>query len=97
MVRSKGSEGEGTAKRDPSLFFGGKNVGSTFKWTATFLNEPMSPVLVHGAEPYQVGAELASKIAWAIGTTMGVPYKKHSTLRDDCKFLANFIVEAMTE
>lgn len=75
----------------------GVYVGYTYSWKATFLNEPMSPVLVHGAELHAVKAELASKIAWAIGTTLGVPYKKESILRSDTKYLAEFIIDESAE
>lgn len=66
---------------------------SNFKWTATFLSSHVSPLSVRGDLDHGVGAELASKLAWAIGTTLELPYKKHSTIRDDCKYLANFIMD----
>ncbi len=73
--------------------FGGDYVAYTFKWSATFLLSHVSPLSVRGELDYSVSAELASKISWAIGTTLELPYKKHSTLRDDCKYLADFIIE----
>ncbi len=68
-----------------------------FRWSATFLVSHVSPLRVRGDCDYGTAAELASKIAWAIGTTLELPYKKHSTLRDDCKYLAEFIVENLIE
>ncbi len=68
-----------------------------FRWSATFLNSTVSPLLVRGEFDYGAQAELASKIAWAIGTTLEIPYKKGSTVRDDCKFLAAFIAENLHE
>lgn len=64
-----------------------------FKWSATFLNSSVSPLSVRGELGYRTTAELASKIAWAIGTTLELPYRKHTTLREDCSFLAAFITE----
>lgn len=65
----------------------------TFKWTATFLRANVSPLSVRGELDHTTRAELASKISWAIGTTLELPYKKESILRDDCKYLATFIVD----
>lgn len=72
-------------------------MGYRFKWSATFLNSSVSPLSVRGELNYTVGAELASKIAWAIGTTLELPYKRGSVVRDDCKYLAQFIVENLAE
>jgi len=72
-------------------------VVSSFKWTATFLVSHVSPVSVRDRVDHGTGAELASKIAWAIGTTLELPYKKGSTIRDDCKYLANFIIDNLAE
>jgi len=72
-------------------------VASQFRWNATFLVSHVSPVLVRGGLDHGSTAELASKIAWAIGTTLELPYKKHSTLREDCGYLAAFITENLHE
>ncbi len=64
-----------------------------FRWNATFLVSSISPVVVRGEEPHNFRAELASKLAWAIGTTLELPYRRASVVRDDCGFLAAFIVE----
>lgn len=68
-----------------------------FKWTATFLLSHVSPLSVRGELAYGTRAELASKISWAIGTTLELPYRKQSTLRDDCRYLADFIIENLAE
>lgn len=70
---------------------------SNFKWTATFLNSHVSPLLLRGDLDHSTSAELASKLAWAIGTTLELPYKKASIIRDDCKYLANFIVDNLID
>jgi len=72
-------------------------VAYQFRWSATFLISSVSPLSMRGELNYGVGAELASKLAWAIGTTLELPYKKHSVLRDDCKFLAEFLVDNLKE
>ena len=70
---------------------------ATFRWNATFLTATVSPLSVRGELDHGSTAELASKIAWAIGTTLEIPYKKHSTVREDCKYLAAFIVDNLTD
>lgn len=72
-------------------------MASTFKWNATFLVSTVSPLSVRGDIDHGTNAELASKIAWAIGTTLEIPYKKASVVREDCKFLANFIMDNLHE
>jgi len=72
-------------------------VAYQFRWTATFLLSHVSPLTVRGVLDYATAAELASKISWAIGTTLELPYRKHSTLRDDCKYLADFIIDNLHE
>lgn len=68
-----------------------------FRWSATFLVSHVSPLQVRGELDYAVNAQLASKLAWAIGTTLELPYRKHSTIRDDCKFLADFITQNLAK
>lgn len=68
-------------------------MGYEYHWKATFLNSAVSPVMVRDEPLHGISAQLASKIAWAIGTTLELPYKKNSIIRDDCKFLAAFIVD----
>lgn len=72
-------------------------MGHKFNWSATFLVASVSPLSVRDQIDHGTGAELASKIAWAIGTTLQLPYKKGSTIRDDCKYLANFIMANLEE
>jgi len=72
-------------------------VASAFKWTASFLNAHVSPLRVRGDIDHGTSAELASKIAWAIGTTLELPYRKGSVVRDDCKYLAAFIVDNLID
>jgi len=72
-------------------------VAYQFKWSATFLVSHVSPLRVRGDIDHGTRAELASKISWAIGTTLELPYKKHSTLREDCGFLAAFIIDNLAE
>ncbi len=72
-------------------------MGSRFNWTATFLNSSVSPVSVRDQLDHSTAAELASKLAWAIGTTLELPYRKESLIRDDCKYLAEFIVTNLNE
>lgn len=72
-------------------------MGYRFNWSATFLNSSVSPLSVRDLIDHGTGAELASKIAWAIGTTLELPYKKGSVVRDDCKFLANFIMDNLQD
>jgi len=69
----------------------------SFKWNATFLVSSVSPLVVKDQLTYSVEAELASKLAWAIGTTLELPYKKFSVVREDTKFLASFIVGNLHE
>lgn len=64
-----------------------------FRWTATFLVSSVSPLVVRGELDHGSTAELASKLAWAIGTVLELPYRKHSVVRDDCKYLAEFIID----
>ena len=68
-----------------------------FKWSATFLNCHVSPLSVRGTIDHATKAELASKLAWAIGTTLELPYKANSTIRDDCRYLADFLVANLSE
>jgi len=72
-------------------------VAYKFKWSATFLNSHVSPLSLRDEVGHGTRAELASKIAWAIGTTLSLPYKTGSTIRDDCKYLAGFIVDNLME
>ena len=72
-------------------------MGYRFNWSATFLNSSVSPLSVRDLINHGTSAELASKIAWAIGTTLQFPYKMGSTVRDDCKFLANFILDNLND
>jgi len=72
-------------------------VGSSYRWTASFLNSHVSPLSVSDRVDFGTEAELASKLAWAIGTTLQLPYRKHSTIRGDCKFLAAFIIENLID
>jgi len=97
MVDWGGSDRGETQEWGSPRFFGGEHVAYTFKWAATFLLSSISPLVVRGEVDHGTAAELASKISWAIGTTLEIPYKKHSTLRDDCKYLANFIIDNQAE
>jgi len=72
-------------------------VANRFNWNATFLVSSVSPLLVRGEPMHGPQAELASKLAWAIGTTLEIPYKKATTVREDCSFLAAFIVDNLHE
>lgn len=68
---------------------------SSFKWTAAFLVHTVPRVVVPSEESYLYRSILASKLAWAIGTTFGIAYDKRSCVRDDCRYLAAFIVEGL--
>jgi len=72
-------------------------VGYKFRWSARFLDTHVSPLSVGDRIDHGTGAELASKLAWAIGTTLELPYKKESQIREDCKFLAKFIMENLAD
>jgi len=58
-------------------------------WPVWDLTGYVSPSLVHeSADAYQLMGEMAAKLAWAVGSTLGIPYTRHSYLHECGKEVA---------